>query len=117
VLLDAAEGARVGGVGFHLSQQTHQMWRQASPSCGTWVRSPENSAIPSAYPRVDAFDFRTETRQALFRYAYGCAQAGRLWTQFRRTEQDSGSVLSSAGAPTVPCPANDASNFGYFVSR
>jgi predicted acylesterase/phospholipase RssA len=75
------------------------------------------SAIPSAYPRVDAFDFRTETRQALFHYAYGCAQAGRLWTQFRRTEQDSGSVLSSADAPTVPCPANDASNFGYFVSR
>jgi predicted acylesterase/phospholipase RssA len=75
------------------------------------------SAIPSAYPRVDAFDFRTDTRQALFHYAYGCAQAGRLWTQFRPFEEDSESLLGNADARKVPCPANDVSNIGYFVSR
>jgi predicted acylesterase/phospholipase RssA len=74
------------------------------------------SAIPSAYPRVDAFDFRTETRQALFHYAYGCARVGELWSQFGRTAKDTGRSLGDAQPQDVPCPANDGF-IGYFVSR
>jgi predicted acylesterase/phospholipase RssA len=74
------------------------------------------TAIPSAYPRADAFDFRTDTRQALFHYAYGCAQAGELWSQFGRAQEDGASALGEAGAQVVPCPASDAF-IGYFASR
>jgi predicted acylesterase/phospholipase RssA len=74
------------------------------------------TAIPGAYPRADAFDFRTDTRQALFHYAYGCAQTGQLWSKFGRTQEGSASVLGSADTQDVPCPASDAF-IGYFVSR
>jgi predicted acylesterase/phospholipase RssA len=74
------------------------------------------SAIPSAYPRVDAFDFRTETRQALFGYGYGCAQGGQLWSQFGPIHEESDRLLSKADTQVVPCPASDAF-IGYFVSR
>src|SRR6202040_1385489 len=46
------------------------------------------SALPSAYPHLDPFDFRADAMRPLFRYAGECAQAGRLWTAFRRTGDD-----------------------------
>jgi predicted acylesterase/phospholipase RssA len=74
------------------------------------------SAVPVAYPPVDAFSFRTETMQPLFHYAYDCARAGRLWTTFQRTSDDGGMRRSAADAQKVPCPADDAF-IGYFASR
>jgi predicted acylesterase/phospholipase RssA len=75
------------------------------------------SAIPDTYPGVEGFDFRTDARRGLFRYAYGCAQTGQLWSQFRRAEEDSESALNNTDAQKVSCPATDVSNIGYFVSR
>lgn len=64
------------------------------------------SAVPVAYPRVDAFHFRADTMRLLFDYAYQCAQEGRLWTEFRRS--DAGTIRSMPDPPKVACPADDA---------
>jgi predicted acylesterase/phospholipase RssA len=74
------------------------------------------SAVPATYPPVDAFHFRADTMRPLFRYAYECAQAGRLWTAFRRTTDDGGTARSTEETQKVPCPADDAF-IGYFASR
>jgi predicted acylesterase/phospholipase RssA len=74
------------------------------------------SALPSTYPHPNPFDFRADTMRPLFRYAEECAQAGRLWTAFGRTDQDSGTVRSMAETHKVPCPADDAF-IRYFASR
>jgi predicted acylesterase/phospholipase RssA len=74
------------------------------------------SAVPATYPPVDAFHFRADTMRPLFHYAYECAQAGRLWTAFRRTVDDGGMARSTEETQKVPCPADDAF-IGYFASR
>jgi len=75
------------------------------------------SAMPAAYPPVDAFHFRADTMRPLFQYAYECAHSGRLWTAFRHTESEGGAALrSTTDAPKVPCPADDPL-IGYFASR
>src|SRR5882672_7214829 len=47
------------------------------------------SAVPGAYPPLDPFDFRADAMRPLLRYAEECAQAGRLWTAFERSNDDS----------------------------
>jgi len=74
------------------------------------------SAVPDAYPLLDAYDFRAEMMRPLFRYACECAEAGRLWTAFRRTDDDRGTVRSPAETQKIPCPADDAI-IRYFASR
>jgi hypothetical protein len=74
------------------------------------------SAVPAAHPRGDAYDFRADTMRPLFRYAYECAQAGRLWTPFGRTDDGSGTTRSITETQSVPCPADDAF-LRYFASR
>ena len=74
------------------------------------------SAVPDAYPLLDAYDFRAEMMRPLFRYAYECAEAGRLWTAFQRTDDDRGTVGSAAETQKIPCPADDAI-IKYFASR
>jgi predicted acylesterase/phospholipase RssA len=74
------------------------------------------AAVPAAYPHVDAFDFRAATMRPLFSYADQCAQAGRLWTAFRNTGEDSETALGMTEAHSVPCPADDAF-IGHFASR
>jgi predicted acylesterase/phospholipase RssA len=74
------------------------------------------AAVPAAYPHVDAFDFRAATMRPLFSYADECAQAGRLWTAFRNTDEDSESALGMTETHSVPCPADDAF-IGHFASR
>jgi hypothetical protein len=74
------------------------------------------SAVPGAHTRGGAYDFRADTMRPLFRYAYECAQAGRLWTSFGRTDDSSGTSLSIGETQEVPCPADDAS-IRYFASR
>jgi predicted acylesterase/phospholipase RssA len=72
------------------------------------------SAVPAAYPYLDAFDFRAATRRPLFHYAYQCAQEGRLWAEIRRTESDEATSDSVAQLPNVPCPSDDPF-IGYFA--
>jgi hypothetical protein len=74
------------------------------------------SAVPSAYPVLNSFDFRAESRRPLFRYAYECAQTGRLWTAFQRSDNDGDTFRSTAEAQTLPCPADDPF-IGHFATR
>jgi predicted acylesterase/phospholipase RssA len=74
------------------------------------------SALPSAYPHLDPFDFRIDAMRPLLRYADECAREGRLWTAFRRTGDPGRAVRSGAETQTVPCPADDAF-IRYFASR
>ena len=72
------------------------------------------AAVPAAYPRMDAFDFRAATMRPLFSYADECAQAGRLWTAFQHT---AAAVETTASASRgVPCPADD-NYIGRLASR
>jgi len=74
------------------------------------------AALPSAYPRLDPFDFHANAMLPLFHYADECAQAGRLWTTFGRADDDGWTIRSSAETAKVPCPADDAF-IRYFASR
>jgi predicted acylesterase/phospholipase RssA len=74
------------------------------------------SAVPGAQPRGGAYDFRAHTMTPLFRFAYECAQAGRLWTPFGSTDEDGGTARSITETQKVPCPADDAF-IRYFASR
>ena len=58
-------------------------------------------------------DLRADTMRPLFRYADECAQAGRLWTTFGRTNDDGRLIRSTA---ETPCPADDPL-IRYFASR
>jgi predicted acylesterase/phospholipase RssA len=74
------------------------------------------SSLPAGYPLADTFDFSAKIRGPLFRYAYDCAQAGRFWTAFPRTDQDNAPLHGMAQMQPVPCPADDPF-FGYFATR
>jgi predicted acylesterase/phospholipase RssA len=74
------------------------------------------SAVPVTHPRSGPYDFRADMMRPLSRYAYECAQAGRLWTPFGRTDDSSGTSRSITETPEVPCPADDAF-IKYFASR
>jgi predicted acylesterase/phospholipase RssA len=74
------------------------------------------SAVPEAYPYLDALDFRAATRRPLFHYAYNCAQEGRLWAEIRRADGDEGTADSVALLQKVPCPSDDPF-IGYFATR
>jgi predicted acylesterase/phospholipase RssA len=67
------------------------------------------AAVPTTYPHVDFFDFRARTTRPLVRYAYACAQAGRLWTAFRRADDDRETAPVRTKTQAVPCPADDSS--------
>jgi predicted acylesterase/phospholipase RssA len=73
------------------------------------------SAVPAAYPYLDASDFRAATRRPLFRYAYECAQEGRLWAEIRRADNGEGTA-GRAQLQKVPCPSDDPF-IGYFATR
>jgi predicted acylesterase/phospholipase RssA len=65
------------------------------------------SAIPSAYPNLDPFDFRTSAMRALFQYGYECAQGGRLWIASQPLSADPEGHPGNAAGPNIPCPADD----------
>jgi hypothetical protein len=65
------------------------------------------SAIPAAYPLPVGFDFHPDTMRPLLQYGYECAQAGRLWTAFRRTDDDLRTAGRGEETQKVPCPADD----------
>ena len=68
------------------------------------------AAIPTTYPHVDFFDFRARITQPLLRYAYACAQAGRLWTGWQGADDDRGPAPARTETRSVPCPADDSSS-------
>jgi predicted acylesterase/phospholipase RssA len=74
------------------------------------------SAVPAAHRRGGAYDFRADTMRPLFRYAYECAQAGRLWTSFGRADEGGGTTRSITETQSAPCPADDTF-IRYFASR
>jgi predicted acylesterase/phospholipase RssA len=74
------------------------------------------SSLPTRYPLPDSFDFRAKVRRPLVRYAYECAQAGRLWTAFPRSDDTGLESPGIARTPVVPCPADDPLS-GYFATR
>jgi predicted acylesterase/phospholipase RssA len=74
------------------------------------------ASLPTGYPLPDIFDFSVKIRRPLFHYAYDCAQAGRLWTAFPRSDNGDGELHRMARMPPVPCPADDPF-FGYFATR
>ena len=74
------------------------------------------SAVPITHPRGDPYDFRADMMRPLSRYALECAQAGRLWTPFRRIDDNGGTSRSITKTREAPCPADDAS-IRYFASR
>jgi predicted acylesterase/phospholipase RssA len=72
------------------------------------------AAVPTTYPHVEFFDFRARITRPLLGYGYGCAKAGRLWTAWRRADDD-GATPSNMVAQPVPCPGDDPS--AAMVSR
>jgi hypothetical protein len=70
------------------------------------------SAIPVSYPYHGALDFSAATVRPLFHYAYECARAGRLWTEFRPDAGRRAGAQVGLDGPTAPCPADDA-----FIAR
>jgi predicted acylesterase/phospholipase RssA len=74
------------------------------------------AAIPRSYPIFDSFDFSADTMRALFRYAYKCSEAGRLWTGFGRAGDDAATANSLPGTREDSCPAEDVS-IVHFASR
>jgi predicted acylesterase/phospholipase RssA len=68
------------------------------------------AAVPTRYPHVDFFDFRARVTRPLLRYAYACAQAGRLWTGWRSADHDRETASAGTETQAVPCPADDSSS-------
>ncbi|MGB6306434.1 MAG: patatin-like phospholipase family protein [Steroidobacteraceae bacterium] len=67
------------------------------------------AAIPVSYPYEGPFDFKAGAVQPLYRFAYECARAGRLWTSFRPAAGETTIMAgASPGGPALPCPADDA---------
>jgi len=74
------------------------------------------SSLPAGYPLPDTFDFSASIRRPLFRYAYQCAETGRLWTAFPPVDDDKKSSHGITRTETAPCPA-DNPFFGYLATR
>jgi predicted acylesterase/phospholipase RssA len=68
------------------------------------------AAVPTTYPHVEFFDFRARTTRPLLRYAYACAQVGRLWTVLRHADDDRGTARVGTKTQAVPCPADESSS-------
>jgi predicted acylesterase/phospholipase RssA len=74
----------------------------------------EYAAIPASYPLHGAFNFSPDEQRALFQYASGCAETGRLWI---RASQGAALPMPAQGAAAggAPCPADDRF-IGRFVA-
>ena len=65
------------------------------------------SAIPTAYPDLAPFDFRTSTMRSLYQYGYECAHTGRLWVASQAAVTDHPHHGESASGQRIGCPADD----------
>jgi predicted acylesterase/phospholipase RssA len=66
------------------------------------------SAIPTAYPNLAPFDFRTSTMRSLYQYGYECAHIGRLWVASQGAVTDHARHDEFASGGRISCPADDA---------
>jgi predicted acylesterase/phospholipase RssA len=65
------------------------------------------SAIPTAYPNLTPFDFRTSTMRSLYQYGYECAHTGRLWVGSQGAVADHPHPGEPAAGQGIECPADD----------
>jgi predicted acylesterase/phospholipase RssA len=65
------------------------------------------SAIPTAYPNLTPFDFRTSTMRSLYQYGYECAHTGRLWVASQGAVADHPHPGESVAGQRIECPADD----------
>jgi len=65
------------------------------------------SAIPTAYPNLAPFDFRTSTMRSLYQYGYECAHTGRLWVGSQAAVAEHPQHGESASGQRIGCPADD----------
>src|SRR6202166_3685863 len=65
------------------------------------------SAIPTAYPNLAPFDFRTSTMRSLYQYGYECAHTGRLWVGSQAAIAEHPQHGESASGQRIGCPADD----------
>jgi len=65
------------------------------------------SAIPTAYPNLAPFDFRTSTMRSLYQYGYECAHTGRLWVSLQGEITDRPHTGEAASGQRIECPADD----------
>ena len=70
------------------------------------------AAVPTAFPQLGSFDFRTLTMRSLFQYGYQCAQAGRLWTTSTGIGGENAMRVDTGTGQSIQCPADDS-----FISR
>jgi predicted acylesterase/phospholipase RssA len=65
------------------------------------------SAIPTAYPNLTPFDFRTSTMRSLYQYGYECAHTGRLWVSLQGAVTDHPHRDEAVSGQRIECPADD----------
>ena len=65
------------------------------------------SAIPTAYPNLTPFDFRTSTMRSLYQYGYECAHTGRLWVSLQGALTDHAHHGEAVSGQSIECPADD----------
>ncbi|MGC1520744.1 MAG: patatin-like phospholipase family protein, partial [Steroidobacteraceae bacterium] len=90
---------------IHMTRTTLELTATTAQQQGA---SLQYSAIPTAYPNVAPFDFRTSTMRSLYQYGYECAHTGRLWVA-----SQGGAVTDrphhgdTVSGQTIGCPADD----------
>jgi predicted acylesterase/phospholipase RssA len=65
------------------------------------------SAIPTAYPNLTPFDFRTSSMRSLYQYGYECAHTGRLWVASQGAVADHPHPGEPVAGQRIECPADD----------
>jgi predicted acylesterase/phospholipase RssA len=87
----------------HMTRTTLELTASTAQLQGA---SLQYSAIPTAYPNLAPFDFRTSTMRSLYQYGYECAHTGRLWVSSQGAVIDPHRGESASGQ-RVGCPADD----------
>jgi hypothetical protein len=89
---------------IHMTRTTLELTANTAQLQGA---SLQYSAIPTAYPNLAPFDFRTSTMRSLYQYAYECAHTGRLWVSSQGAAIDHSDHAESVSGQSVGCPADD----------
>jgi len=88
----------------HMTRTTLELTATTAQQQGA---SLQYSAIPTAYPNLAPFDFRTSTMRSLYQYGYECAHTGRLWVASQGSVADHPQHGESASEQRMRCPADD----------
>jgi len=88
----------------HMTRTTLELTATTAQQQGA---SLQYSAIPTAYPNLAPFDFRTSTMRSLYQYGYECAHTGRLWVASQGSVTDHPQHGESASEQRMRCPADD----------